>query len=609
MQIQQPQNIGIRPLTKGMVLNISSLHAPAESCRLAANYIVDERGLRRRPSLETYNKLEGLDSPLIDMATLWTAAGTQNQFLFSQKYLYSLPNLDNADVSPQRIEWTFDEGTVEISGGGATVEHDTGDGVWETPTIQEGDIIEINDEARTITDINRLDSRITVDEAFTHTEGTGYSYKIVRTFDRDHIPDWEIIDEQLVITDYKHPPMVFDPTEVAFEEFVTDYPGGYWFRAESVIAFNGRAWFGSIDQPQGDGLKRQRIVWSILGNPRDFSLDTAFIDLQRLSGSIIRMIPLNESLVAYANDRIFFGTPTNNPELPLAFDEVDTAQRGVVGKRAVHPWVDGHFWVGLDDIFFFSNRGNERIGSTVVRDTIMECEHPEFIYVAPDFDNERMLFGFPEGEKRIEKIWSYAYKVQAWSYDAISAQMIATPLPNFGLSWSDLFPFDWDAEDPVGDQFEQWRLMQTDEQRRKTFIGSDDALKTYTLTGSRDEGEDGQIKAEFITNDYDFDEPDQLKHWIRLGVKVGFNRSLGGNLNFEVQVSNNRGRSYKRVGILRIRKGMDEGYVTFNFKGSHLRARLVSTSEVHPYWIEEIVWRVRLAGRERTAKTQTGFSG
>jgi hypothetical protein len=102
---------------------------------------------------------------------------------------------------------------------------------------------------------------------------------------------------------------------------------------------------------------------------------------------------------------------------------------------------------------------------------------------------------------------------------------------------------------------------------------------------------------------------DSKKYWLRLGVKVGFDVPLGAPLVFSVEISNNRGRSYQSVGQIRIREGFDEGYVTFTKKSSLMRARITTTSPVNPFWIEEMVWKVRLGRHELTGGTAVGFSG
>jgi hypothetical protein len=609
--MEQTQNYPIRPLLRGMVLDRASQHIEEDACRLAANYIFDQRGPRRRQGVALVNTATtvGSGEKFQDIATLWLPSGSQIQFLLSSTYLYTLPITESGQ--PVKIEGSFSEGTVTISGANVTLTSSGGD--WSSLFVQVGDILRVGSEESVITELTATTAVIAA--AADITDASGVSYEIVRTFDSRKAVDWEIVRTELVIADGKHPLQVFDPDTSSLVPYV-DQPSyeiaSGQFIARSIAAFNGRLWVGGTEEPGGDGVRNQRIRWSMITNSRDFSLDIAFQDFLDFGGKIIKLLPLGESLVAYAEDAILLGSPTNNPELPLRFINVNTGGRGLLGKHGVASWLDAHYFVTNDEIYQFSNEGLQPIGTPVERETIGKCEDFRNVYVVPDYNNNRVLFGFPQNSTtQISKMWSYNYLTQAWSYDDISTSMIANPLPASGLTWLDLAGFTWDDTTPLNDEFTTWRSMVYEAQDRRIYFERDGQLFVYTRGAAQDEagGELVPIRAEYVTKDYDMDLVDSKKYWLRLGVKVGFDVPLGAPLVFSVEISNNRGRSYQSVGQIRIREGFDEGYVTFTKKSSLMRARITTTSPVNPFWIEEMVWKVRLGRHELTGGTAVGFSG
>lgn len=612
MDMAQTQNYPIRPMLRGMVLDRASQHIEEDACRLAENYIFDQRGPKRRPGVALENECAtvGADEKFYDIATLWLPTGNQLQFLFTDRFIYTLPITTSG--APQRIEGSFSDGTIDVSGSSATLNIGTND--WSTLFASVGDILRVGAQESVITAITA--TTLSFANAADITDGTTLAYDIVWTFDKNIQIDWEIVQTELVIADGKHPLQVFDADAQAMVPYLDnsdlEITTGE-FSARSLIAFNGRLWVGATNEPGGDGVRNQRIRWSKVTNPRDFSLDTAFQDFLDFGGKLIKMLPLGESIVVYAEDAILMGSPTNNPELPLRFMHINTGGRGLLGNKGAASWLDAHYFVTNDEIYQLSNEGLKPIGTSVSRETIGKCEDFTNVYVVADFNNNRMLFGFPQGsETRISSIWSYNYLTNAWSYDGISTQMIANPLPASGLTWLDLLGYTWaGASNPLSDDFITWRSMVYEAQDRRVYIERDRKLFVYTRNAATDEAgaEQLPIRAQYVTKDYDMDLVDTKKYWLRLGVKIGYDVALGAPLIFSVAISNNRGRSYQNVGSIRIREGFDEGYVTFVKKSSLMRARITTTSAVRPFWLEELVWKVRLGRNELTGDTATGFSG
>jgi hypothetical protein len=118
---------------------------------------------------------------------------------------------------------------------------------------------------------------------------------------------------------------------------------------------------------------------------------------------------------------------------------------------------------------------------------------------------------------------------------------------------------------------------------------------TLTTSGSRDSG-DTLINVELLTGDMDFDVPDQQKFVNRVTLKMGEN--VDEDVAFVVQCSKDRGSTWKSLGTLTVPSGSDEGKVDFRMRGSMLRFRLTSSSEVEPYTVSELVFRLKSGGLE-----------
>jgi len=594
-QPPDPQNVPFRPLNKGMILSFSSMVIPNEACKRAENFIIDERGPRRRSGYVDYAQEEAAEFDIVDSMTYWDTEGQQRSLLLTKGPLYQVGFGTGLD----RIKWGI-EGNGDISGN--TLSDSSAD--FADAGALAGDYVKAEGQLHEIGAVSTTSVTIigTWDEA-----KNGIDYEIIFAFRADRLfqPDWTIINNELVITDFKRPLQVFVPG-VGADQTVEDYidddtfypPGAHRFLASAIETFLDRLWVGHTEEDE-DGDRRQRIRWSRSTNPRDFSPDINYIDLPYTSGEIMRIVRFQDGLAVYTRDAIFIGTRTNNPELPLAFRQIDTGGVGLVGPHAITPWLDGHFFVGQDDLYFLGNEGPQRIGSPIIKESLEQSAFLDLVYVQPDPANERVIFGFPVSKPRMERLWSFNYKSNAWSYDTIETSFIANPDVNFRLQWVDLTGT-WET---LENAYPTWEDMDQDEIQRTLYFERNNVLKRYAQGSIDDAGT--PIKAVFESKDYDFDQPDQNKTWLRLGVKIDYDRELGAPLNFKVEISANRGRRWTDAGILRIPAGEDEGFVNFLLTSSTLRFRLTSTSQVRPYWIAEVVLRARARGREITPGTQS----
>ena len=98
------------------------------------------------------------------------------------------------------------------------------------------------------------------------------------------------------------------------------------------------------------------------------------------------------------------------------------------------------------------------------------------------------------------------------------------------------------------------------------------------------------------TGDIDEGLPALTKTWLDLGVKLEDLPST--ELTFYVSGSVDRGRTWKTLGTIDIDTDADEGRTSFRLTGSAARFRLTSNSEVSPYILAEITYRLTTRGRE-----------
>lgn len=627
-QQSSPKDIVIRPVNKGIVLNRPTQTLEPEMALDAQNVHVTEVGLRRRAGLEGYAGNQSVPYRMQDMVTFWTAASligdTQQSMLFTDRTLFRVGPFSGFE----EVRWAYDTGQVVVDG--TTV---TGIGTdFANNNILPGDLLRIGDDEATIRSVDGA-TTIELEEGEEHLDTNGYEedYEIQRTFNQSirQMVDYVVVDNELVMTDYRRPLIVYDHTVDAVVEDPLDFyidnddwkikdGDGYPmdFIAGCITTFQDRLFVGNLIEPE-DGVRRQRIRWSSVTNKRDFSDPTAYIDLPYTQGSIVRMVVLGNSLVVYLDDAIYIGMPTNNPFLPVAFQRIDTGGVGLVGMKAVMSWLDGHFFVGQDDIYFFTMQGPERLGAPIMTRTIRECFAPTRIYVVIDPEHAQMVFGFPKNDAVMEELWIFNYKSRAWSVWPMNTYMIANPIVNLQLSWDDLVAYSWNQPDPGDDppiesDYPTWDSMFYNETRRAFYMERNSFIRRLSLVQStdtihlaEDEVENREIPFVFETGDYDLGDPDGVKTFLRLGIKVDFEVPPGVVTRWVVSASWNRGRNWRQLGVIRIRPNFDEGYVTFLMTSSHVRFKITSEEAVGPYTISEVVIKARERGRELHPGVQT----
>lgn len=579
-----------RGVTKGMVLDQPPQAIDDNAYLDIQNFIACKEGLKRSAAFTAYAGGDEIPYRFVDMVTIWDSDGNQTTILITTQTLWKV-NVSGVE----EIEWAYSTGTVTVSGTSVT-----GSGtLWTSAgaNVKPGDLLRIGANEAVIATIVS-DTALTLVSADIPDQA-GVTYKIQRTFSPGIMPfpDFVVFMGRLLITDGKHPLLEYYPITGAISEWIDNASkkinGGQDFVCECVGVYDDRVWVGHTVDPTDDD-RRQRIRWSNLADPRNFSTPTSYLDLPYCYGSLKRIVPLGNSLVAYFDDAIFIGLPTNFPLAPVRFNYIETANAGLIGARAIVSFLNVHFLVTSVDICSLTSDGViRRIGTPIINETINKCKEIQYVYAAVDVFNNTICIGFPISSPFIEKIWRYDYRIEAWSYETISTEMIANPLVDFEIEW-DENNITWEE---TKDIYPTWDSAQISERRRFLYIETASKLWRQTEYDSL-AFDTTPITASITTKDFDFSEGDYNKSVVRLSIRVQDIANRKDPIQFSVLISIDGGMSWKFVGELTIPAGVLEGHVNFRAKGSTFRAALSTSSDVPSYYIVERGIRVRAVGEE-----------
>ena len=433
------------------------------------------------------------------------------------------------------------------------------------------------------------------------TSFTDEVYTILRGFrttGRREMVDTVVANSRVVFLSRFSPPVEVDSAETALETLQSatgdSVVNSKLFSAKCGAFFNERLFLGHITEWVSGAYEeyRQRIRFSTVTDFGEFDSmgGGAYVDLDYTRGAINALLPMGNLLAVYLEDIIYLGQGTANVNVPLVFERVETGGIGLVGPKAIVPYKDGHFFVGQDNIYFHSTRGLEPIGTAVLSETIRKCERKWRIMAAHDPKRNRVCFGFPSTNDFVERVWSFEYRTGAWSYEDYSTWMIDSTLFDDSLAWTDLSGA-WADLLNIGPTWDDLRLLaDTQIELGREFGG---VLQLASRGAVEDDGA-GPVGLQLESKDHDLGFADVEKCWTRLALKLRFdsNVAFDGALDFECRVSHNRGRTWKDVGRLRIRGGMDEGHCDFRLTSSHFRFRLTATNGQSVYTITEYTYSV-----------------
>jgi hypothetical protein len=409
---ESPKNVPVRPPNKGMMKHLPSQAIPPEACLDAKNVYFTLGGMKRRPPFiedasegtVTYDRIDAI-------GVMWQLTGDQDQWLIDDKFFYTIGGAGNGFTGQY---WSYTSGSVSASGT-AVVGTST---AFNTSSVLVGDVFAIGTTEVEIAAVNSTNS-LTLSSSLSTSYNTT-DYAVRRAFSAGPV-DWCYGPNKVYFADGTREATYWDGSSFTVNDSNDRFPYAiaYWRK---------RLWYGRTQEGTSD--YRYRVRWSYTTDESVFA-STSYIDLPYTPGKIRKILPMGNLLYVYFSDAIYVGRPSNGT-YPVEFQKIETGSIGLIGKQAITPALDGHYFVGTDDIYFISQARFERIGIPIVSETIDKCEEPDYIKVAPDIKNERIVFGFPEADKEIVKLWSFFYKTKSWSYDEVNcdaigyADMIAT---------------------------------------------------------------------------------------------------------------------------------------------------------------------------------------
>lgn len=586
--VKSARDIPVRPLNKGMILNTAANAIPAGGFLDLRNYLTTPAGIRRRPGYLAFGAGTPDDDeiygPFQDIAVFWIADGTQYTCMIDDKFLYTV---DTAGALTRKT-WEYTK-AVNVTVAGTTVTA-AADAEWDDAgnEVKAGDVIAY-DTAGTA----KFGTIASVDSALqlTLTESPGAygpaaAWHIRKAFGatKPLMVDWTVTpDGEILFADGARHLYSFDGTTF------TDFQSANSEIPTCVCYFDERIWMGRITD--GGSEERQKIMWSEAGDYDDFT-NGGYVNLPYAQGAVVRLIPIGRALMAYMEDAIFVGTPSNDVNNPLVFNKYETGGLGLVGPKAACAWSNMHFLILQDNIYSFSlNNGLRPIGDAIVREAIQSSseDHLWKARAVPDIRNKCILFGLPKGSDRIEEVWAYNYETGAWSHYPISMEMLASADIVALTAWSGLATT-WATE------AKKWiDYVPKAGGMDRVYFSFGEVPYRFTAEGKLDDG-DSSVPAVIITPDYDLNYASANKTWLDFGLKLDTPPS--DDVNFTIRGSVDRGVTWKDLGTIPITTTTTEGRVSFRLTGAHARFEITCLDPAVPYVIAEYTMRVRAVGKE-----------
>jgi len=590
---------------------------PTEACWTASNFWAQTQGLYRRPGYEYFGGTAGTGNalPIRDVITYFSSAGVQESVVIDDDNLYTLTY---SGFTQKYSSYTTGTGSID---GDHSADPDNVTGTatgWDTTTnnISVGDRFILDPDGsltdagphtyyigtiNSDTDIDLVDAdgvAITLPETFTNED---YSIQRCWITNRPYYVDWIRADNQLYFVENGRMPWTWDGSTWG----AWDSTNIQW--QATCIGYQGdRIWCGDI--LDGATRYRNRIKWSNTTAHGTFAA-ASYKDLVETEGAIMRLVNLDDWLIAYLDTAIYVGRPTNVVTLPYSFKMIETLETGLVGMKAVCKAHGGHYFVTKDNIWKLTVTGLEPIGTPIAREALKNCTKPQNIWAAPDVPNHRVCFGIPASGENFEKIWSYDYQSKAWSYDSVTGSSLSFRGITFAYGWDDIeTPISAANWDTGMDDFASWDAIGQDTVGGELYVGrSNGRLQRLTGDGTTDP-DSAAIEAVFETGDLDFGKPNQDKVFERISLKI--DTFLSVDLSFKVEFSNNRGRTWDVIANpadgtqMTIEDGEDEGFVSFKGRGSTGRFRFTTNTATDPFSITEWVVKYVPAGPEESTEPQ-----
>jgi len=595
------QGIPLGRLNKGIVRNVPPQETPAGAFFDLRGMTAVSRGLRRRSSTEDYVRGATLPENAVAMEAVSIPGSTgMNRYVVTDSWVYAV-----LPTSFTRFDRKYEVGKVTATISTNTLAWSSGTHMtWIANFIKTGDSVTVDPlgtpETKTIISVGGEES-LTVDSVWTATH-TDKTYVIKRKVGvaEPYLVDITRLTERIIFTSRANEPWMITSTPgTEIVPAVATYPATGKFKAACCCFWNERMWYGNLIDGT-DGERPARLRWSDALDITDLSDPLAFLDLDYTSSPMLRLVPLGSLLVAFFQDAIYIGRPTNIPDLPVSFDtKLDTGGVGLAAQLAVTKFLDGIAFLGQDNVYYLTNSGFGPLAKPVVEQMVTSKMKLWRSQATTDLLESRLLFGITQDTGVMTELWSYDLETKAWSMDTIQSYMLTSVWYTQVEDWASMTLY-WDA------YTRDWSAFTAQDSRRYVVLEQLGALRKIGAGSGLIDIDGSSVTAMFETGDLTFGFPDVDKALSRISVEIS---ELFGGLRavpivFDLFVSVDGAETWMPKETLTIKVGKKEGYANLRAKSSRLRVRLVSSSQVPSYVIEGITVRVKAGGQELSLRLQ-----
>lgn len=639
-----PQDLTLKSLTKGMDSSIPTKDLLDGSFLKISGFDVVDKGLQRHGAWRSVltDSTTGYPVPVPfelpaderveDILSMLMTTGVSRSFLITNRFLYRvIRGASGSERTFTPIFWKQEFTAASYTPGTRTlvvasdlidIEVDDDCYVWSESDLGVAERHKIS----TISFASPDTTIVLADDVASWP--TDNHFKILKPFlaDSEFFVDYTIGNYTMYLVD-GHSPLVFSFDGGAYLDYVeiTSSAGvRTMYGARSVTWYSGMLFFCDVTEPnQGTTwYHRQRVRWTDPLNPT-ISEAGWYQDLTQGQGSIIKIFGLGPVIAAYQEDAVYIGRQTNLSGLPYAFEQVNTGGISLVGMKAVDAYFNGQIWVGRDDIYVISSDGSiSKIGTPVAHEAIINTAELWRTVVRADPLNFRIIVGVSRQGQLLDSLFFFNIRTKAWSMQDdpnLAFQAINTLRLTDETSWSEVTGT-WAVNDlaltawfemTTGIRFARLHAIMPDN-RFVEYSSSDSHHRLPIPTGILQTPVVGYIE----TQDLTFGAADSLKTLLRFGFDIeeylinrpptdGGSSPRANRILLRLEWSEDRGRTWKRVGHLTYNPADDEDALNFRATASTIRLRatiglweLGGDNDIQPYFITAINARVRGRGGE-----------
>jgi len=637
-QIANPEDVMVRPLTKGMVANLPPVANPDGSFLKVRGFDVRGRGPTRsggwytaiRSATTGFSEvfpfeLPAEDERVEDMVQVQFADGASAVLAVSSRFLYEVSKdtgyqvvyfLAAQDIDTYALSGTDGQITVadvDLVALGLVA----GDYVWMS---KGGDI-----EKVIIRDVDLVgtDTVITLVDTFAViTPEAADEIRFLKPFQAsgEYFVDFVVAANRLYLVD-TFSPFVFKYTYLGYLEVVQIVDSGgtrTMYGARTIAYFGSRLFFGAVREPTGSTgqfVYETRIRWT---NVSSFSVsDTAnYQDLAQSRTGLVKIGSVGAMLVAYTYDSVFPGRQTNLTSLPYAFMLAETGGVSIVGMKALCAVLGGQLFVGRDNIYVINSQGAvQRAGDTIARQSVLDAAELWRTMALADAENGRTIIGFSHAGESIDRLFFLNYETGAWSFveDAnFRFQTLALFQLYDEITYEEAEAETWTYEVSPYVNTAYYELANAAASAQLYGMLTNNHLTQFDPLADRHyrpsavADEELVIPAMLETPDFDFGLANADKTVLALSLAIEEDQLLDPRQNravFLLEWSQDKGRTWRSLGYLVYRVNDEEDRLDFRATAPIVRFRLTldnfgqaTDNIVQPFAISEYGLRVRKRG-------------